>query len=146
MENSNYTFETYEDDYRRVWLDKASGTGEVIIIPEDIYGISPDAFRFCDGVKKVWIPERTKVIGKDAFVAFDWNVTIYCAAAEKPDAWFHKEDGITAWGFGADMSYDVVVNSWQGSYVYTCDNDDRIISMHNDRAKVVWGSKLEDLK
>ncbi len=139
MEN-NYTFETIEDDFKHKWLDEIYGEGEILMIPDYVYGITIDAMNTCDEVKKIWIPASVKEIAPEAFACFRNDVTIYCEADEQPEGWWYKETGITMAGFGADMTFDVLVNSWIGSYVYTCDADDRVISTNKDTAEVIWGS------
>ena len=141
-----YTFKTMEDDFKHKWLDEIYGEGEILIIPDFVYGITVDAMNSCDEAKKVWIPASVKEIAPEAFGCFREDATIYCEAEEQPGGWFHKETGMTTCGFGADMTFDVLVNSWNGSYVYTCDSDDRIISINKETANVVWGSKKEDIK
>ncbi len=145
MEENNYTFETVEDEYRRKWLDSVYGCGETMIIPADTYGIMTDVFSFCEEVKKIWIPARVKMIANEVFSYFGSDVIIYCEAEEEPSGWFRKETGITAYGQGADMCFDVLVNSWIGSYVYTCDSEDNIISTNKETAVVKWGCKIEDI-
>ena len=142
---TNYTFETIEDNYRRKWLDSVYGCGEVLIIPEDVYGITTDALNACDEVKKIWIPKRVREIANDAFSPFESDVEIHCEADEQPDGWWYKETGITTTGFGVNMSFEVLVNSWQGSYIYICDADDKISFINRNTAKVIWGSSIDNL-
>ena len=142
----DYTFKTQEDDLKHQWLEEIVGEGEILILPEEIYGITIDAMNICSEVKKIWIPAGVKEIAPEAFGCFRDDVTIYCEAEEQPDGWWHRETGITMAGFGADMTFDVLVNSWAGSYVYTCDSDDNIISTNKETAKVVWGASIEDVK
>jgi hypothetical protein len=67
MEDMKYTFETVEDDYKKVWLETAYGEGEVMIIPDGTYGLMPDSLRGCDEPKKIWIPASVKIIAPDVF-------------------------------------------------------------------------------
>ena len=141
----DYTFKTQEDDFKHQWLEEIVGEGDLLIIPDAIYGITIDAMNTCSEVKKIWIPASVKEIAPEAFGCFRSDVTIYCEAEECPAGWWHKETGMTTCGFGEDMTFDVLVNSWVGSYVYRCDSDDRIISTNKETAAVIWGSKKEDV-
>ena len=145
MENSKYTFETVEDDYKKVWLESAYGEGEVMIIPDGTYGLMPDSLRGCEEPKKIWIPASVKIIAPDVFSSYETDVTIYCEADEQPGGWHVKENGMSTAGFGADMTFEVFVQSWLGSYRYICDSDDNITFNNKETAVVKFGCKKEDM-
>ena len=145
MENVNYNFETVEDDYKKIWIETVYGEGDVMIIPDKTYGIMPDSLVSCDEPKKIWIPASVKIIAPNVFSGFTNDVVIYCEAEEQPEGWFYKETGMGVSGFGADMSFEVLVDSWQGSYRYICDSDDNISFINKETATVKFGCKKEDM-
>lgn len=145
MEDMKYTFETEEDDFKKHWIESAYGEGDLLIIPDHIYGIMPDALVSCDEPKKIWIPAKVQVIAPNVFSGFGPDVTIYCESAEQPEGWFYKETGMGVSGFGAEMEFEVLVDSWQGSYRYICDSDDRVSFINKETATVKFGCKKEDM-
>ena len=62
MEDMKYTFETVEDDYKKIWLESTYGEGELMIIPDKTYGLMPDCLVSCDEAKKIWIPASVKIV------------------------------------------------------------------------------------
>ena len=145
MEDMKYTFETVEDDYKKIWLESTYGEGEIMIIPDKTYGLMPDCLLSCDEAKKIWVPASVQIIAPNVFSGFDPDVTIYCEVEEQPEGWFYKETGMGVSGFGADMSFEVLVDSWQGSYRYICDSDDNVSFINKETAKVKFGCKKEDM-
>ena len=139
MVDFNMMFHT--DTEGRKWLVMVTGSGEVLNIPSDVYGIAGSAFSMCRGIKEIHIPLSVEEIGADAFGCFDEKLTVYCAAAEKPRGWADGETPLNSDESGCEMLH----NYWLGNAKFTFDANGILTYLpyrYRDGApKVLWGQK-----
>ena len=62
---------------------------ESINIPNGTVSIGGEAFKGCEALKKIYIPSSITLIEEKAFFGIE-NLTIYCAASQKPTDWNEK--------------------------------------------------------
>ena len=62
---------------------------ESINIPKGTISIGGEAFKGCEALKKIYIPSSITLIEEKAFFGIE-NLTIYCAASQKPTDWNEK--------------------------------------------------------
>lgn len=83
-----------------------SATFTKVILPDSIKSIGMDAFHYCREIKEINIPIGVEYIAESAFYECT-NLTIYCEASSKPDAWdenWNYSNCPVVWG-NSDATY-----------------------------------------
>lgn len=127
MENI-FFIKTEKDENNRLWLVSISGISSTYTIPANIYGIRKTAFFGCDGLKELHIPSNVKIIEENTFSSYDHSLTIYAEEKSRPEGWYYTETCIDSYTEDYEHYYEMQVHSFLGSYCYTCDFDDKIVS------------------
>ena len=87
------------------------------------------------------IPDNVQEIMGDVFGCFDTRLTIYCAAAGKPDGWADNEIVLNSDEAGMERMH----NYWLGNAKFTFDANGILsylpLQYRDGRPKVVWGYK-----
>lgn len=129
----------HRDTQGRKWLVAAMGGNGKLVIPDDVYGIAGGAFMMAGRLTEIIIPLSVKEIVGDVFGRFDDRLTIYCAAAEKPEGWADGETPLNTDESGMEMLH----NYWLGSAKFTFDANGILsylpLQYRSARPKVVWG-------
>lgn len=132
----------YHVDTRgRKWLVSAIGSCTKLEIPQDVYGIAGGAFMMASRLTEIYIPENVQEIMGDVFGCFDSQLTIYCAACEKPAGWADSETVLNSDESGMERIH----NYWLGSAKFTFDTNGILsylpLSYRDGAPKVIWGRK-----
>lgn len=129
------------DTQGRKWLVAVMGNGTKLEIPQDVYGIAGGAFMMASRLTQVYIPDNVQEIMGDVFGCFDTRLTVYCAAAEKPDGWADNEIVLNSDEAGMERMH----NYWLGNAKFTFDANGILsylpLQYRDGRPKVVWGHK-----
>ncbi len=151
-ENWNIIYSEHPSGEKVLW--DVTGTGSSFVVPADVVEIRKRAFdrNNCPSLEQVFIPERVKVIHRDAFDGFDNSLEIRCACQYKPEGYYEgeyveefQEDGtlyhITH--YGSWLRRSVVLRSRDSGGRLTwisCSPDSEI----SQRPKVQWGCRREE--
>lgn len=132
----DYTF--YTDEEKHKWVKYIEGEGNMVRIPNGVYGIQKGAFQLCPELERVMIPASVQVIEQDVFARYADNVTIHCEAVSEPEGWFREE-------FEKDLPDNTIpgyfkkeVRSWLGHYYYT--SEDTVTERGSFSPYIVWNS------
>ena len=87
-ENWNIIYSEHPSGEKVLW--DVTGTGSSFVVPADVVEIRKRAFdrNNCPSLEQVFIPERVKVIHRDAFDGFDNSLEIRCACQYKPEGYY----------------------------------------------------------
>ena len=155
--------EKYGEDWNIIYSEHPSGekvlwdvtgTGSSFAVPADVVEIRKRAFdrNNCPSLEQVFIPERVKVIHRDAFDGFDNSLEIRCACQYKPEGYYEgenvaefQEDGtlyhITHYGSWLRRSVVLRSRDSEGRLTWiSCSPDSEI----SQRPKVQWGCRREE--
>ena len=149
-DNWNIIYSERPNGEKVLW--DVSGSGEEFTVPADVTEIRKRAFdrNNCPNLQKVFIPEKVRLIHKDAFDGFDTELTIECASQYKPEGFFegeyveeHEEDGATYYitHYGSWLHRSVVLRSrdCEGRLTWISGTPDSEIA---HRPNVKWGCRV----
>ncbi len=151
-ENWNIIYSEHPSGEKVLW--DVTGTGSSFVVPADVVEIRKRAFdrNNCPSLEQVFIPERVKVIHRDAFDGFDNSLEIRCACQYKPEGYYEgeyveefQEDGtlyhITHYGSWLRRSVVLRSRDSEGRLTWiSCSPDSEI----SQRPKVQWGCRREE--
>ena len=129
------------DKNGRKWLAGVLGSGEKLVIPDDVYGIVGAAFMMTPQLKEIYIPLSVQEVMGDTFGCFGSSATIYCEADSKPDGWADSEIHLNK----DESAMERIHEYWLGNAKFTFDANGILSYLpyqYRDAApKVVWGHK-----
>ena len=151
-EDWNIIYSQHPSGEKVLW--DVTGTGSSFVVPADVVESRERAFdrTNCPYLEQVFIPERVKVIHRDAFDGFDNSLEIRCACQYKPEGYYEgeyveefQEDGtlyhITHYGSWLRRSVVLRSRDSEGRLTWiSCSPDSEI----SQRPKVQWGCRREE--